>query len=110
MSVAALPWLGHLAVDRGIRPKTSVCLTVEGADADFIKKFAGLLDAEGAAHDIAGYRDAPPGLRIWCGATVDTRSEEHTYELQSLMRTSYAVVCLTKTPHNHTTHESQVSL
>src|SRR3546814_17783548 len=62
--VAARPWLGHLAVDRGIRSKTSVCLTVEGADADFIKKFAGLLDAEGAAHDIAGYRDAPPGLRI----------------------------------------------
>ncbi|NBU83642.1 MAG: phosphoserine transaminase [Sphingomonadaceae bacterium] len=65
-------WLGHLAVDPATRSRTSVCLTVEGADEDFIKKFSALLDAEGAAYDIAGYRDAPPGLRIWCGATVDT--------------------------------------
>ena len=70
--VAERDWLGNLAVDKGIRSKTSVCLTVEGADADFIKKFAGLLEKEGAAYDVAGYRDAPPGLRIWCGATVDT--------------------------------------
>jgi phosphoserine aminotransferase len=74
--VATRDWLGHLAVDSGTRSKTSVCLTVEGADEDFIKKFAGLLDAEGAAYDIAGYRDAPPGLRIWCGATVDTADIE----------------------------------
>ena len=65
-------WLGHLAADEATRSKTSICLTVEGADEDFIKKFAALLDAEDAAYDIAGYRDAPPGLRIWCGATVDT--------------------------------------
>jgi phosphoserine aminotransferase len=70
--VHARSWLGHLAEDRGIRSKTSVCLTVEGADADFIKAFAGLLEKEGAAYDVAGYRDAPPGLRIWCGATVET--------------------------------------
>ena len=70
--VAARDWLGHLAVDPATRSRTSVCLTVEGADEDFIKKFSALLDAEGAAYDIAGYRDAPPGLRIWCGATVDT--------------------------------------
>ncbi len=70
--VAARPWLGHLATDPATRSKTSVCLTVEGADEDFIKRFAALLDSEGAAYDIAGYRDAPPGLRIWCGATVDT--------------------------------------
>ena len=70
------PWLGHLAQDRGTRSKTSVCLTVEGADADFIKQFAGLLEKQGAAYDIAGYRDAPPGLRIWCGATVDTADIE----------------------------------
>jgi phosphoserine aminotransferase len=65
-------WLGHLAQDPATRSTTSVCLTVDGADADFIKAFAGLLEKEGAAYDIAGYRDAPPGLRIWCGATVDT--------------------------------------
>jgi phosphoserine aminotransferase len=64
-------WLGHLAIDHGTRSKTSVCLTVAGADEAFIKAFAGLLEKEGAAYDIAGYRDAPPGLRIWCGATVD---------------------------------------
>jgi phosphoserine aminotransferase len=74
--VHARPWLGHLAEDRGTRSKTSVCLTVEGADADFIKAFAGLLEKEGAAYDVAGYRDAPPGLRIWCGATVDTADIE----------------------------------
>lgn len=74
--VAERGWLGHLAVDSGTRSRTSVCLTVEGADEDFIKKFAALLDAEGAAYDIAGYRDAPPGLRIWCGATVDTADIE----------------------------------
>lgn len=66
------PWLEHLAADPATRSRTSVCLTVEGADEALIKKFAGLLEAEHAAYDIAGYRDAPPGLRIWCGATVDT--------------------------------------
>ena len=65
-------WLGHLAADPASRSNTSVCLTVAGADADFIKRFAALLEAEDAAYDIAGYRDAPPGLRIWCGATVET--------------------------------------
>jgi len=74
--VAERDWLSHLAVDKGIRSKTSVCLSVEGADAEFIKQFAALLEKEGAAFDIAGYRDAPPGLRIWCGATVDTADIE----------------------------------
>lgn len=74
--VAARPWLGHLAADPATRSTTSVCLTVEGADEAFIKSFAGLLEKEGAAFDIAGYRDAPPGLRIWCGATVDTADIE----------------------------------
>lgn len=74
--VAERDWLGHLAADPATRSKTSVCLTIEGADADFIKKFAALLEAEGAAYDIAGYRDAPAGLRIWCGATVDTADIE----------------------------------
>ena len=74
--VAERDWLGHLAADKASRSKTSVCLTVEGADADFIKKFAALLEKEGAAYDVAGYRDAPAGLRIWCGATVDTADIE----------------------------------
>ncbi|WP_443029353.1 phosphoserine transaminase [Sphingopyxis sp. QXT-31] len=74
--VADREWLSHLAADPASRSKTSVCLSVAGADEGFIKKFAGLLEAEGAAYDIAGYRDAPPGLRIWCGATVDTADVE----------------------------------
>lgn len=69
--VAERDWLGHLAVDEASRSKTSVCLTVD-ADEAVIKKMVSLLEAEGAAFDIGGYRDAPPGLRIWCGATVDT--------------------------------------
>lgn len=69
-------WLSHLAADPASRSKTSVCLSVAGADEGFIKTFAGLLEAEGTAYDIAGYRDAPPGLRIWCGATVDTADIE----------------------------------
>lgn len=69
-------WLGHLAADPASRSNTSVCLTVEGADADFIKAFAKLLEDQDAAYDIAGYRDAPAGLRIWCGATVDTADIE----------------------------------
>lgn len=74
--VAERDWLSHLAEDKGIRSKTSVCLSVEGADADFIKAMTGALEKAGAAYDIAGYRDAPPGLRIWCGATVDTADIE----------------------------------
>ncbi|MDR6852354.1 phosphoserine aminotransferase [Sphingomonas sp. BE123] len=74
--VAERDWLGNLAADDTIRSTTSVCLTVEGADEAFIKKFASLLEAEHAAYDVAGYRDAPAGLRIWCGATVDTADIE----------------------------------
>jgi phosphoserine aminotransferase len=69
-------WLGHLAQEPASRSKTSVCLTVDGADSEFIKRFAKLLEAENAAYDIASYRDAPSGLRIWCGATVDTADIE----------------------------------
>jgi phosphoserine aminotransferase len=74
--VAERDWLGHLAADEATRSKTSVCLTVAGADEAMIKKMASLLEAEDAAYDIAGYRDAPAGLRIWCGATVDTADVE----------------------------------
>jgi len=71
---------GFLAGDAKSRSCTSICLAVidpwfESLDADAraaaIKKMVSLLDKEGVAYDIAGYRDAPPGLRIWGGATVD---------------------------------------
>ena len=74
--VAERNWLSHLAADPASRSKTSVCLSVAGADEAFIKAFAGALEKADAAYDIAGYRDAPPGLRIWCGATVDTADIE----------------------------------
>ncbi|WP_174275224.1 phosphoserine transaminase [Sphingomonas bacterium] len=79
--VQATPWIEHLAADPATRSNTSVCLkfadgAVEGLDADgqlaLVKKIAALLEAEDAAYDVAGYRDAPPGLRVWCGATVET--------------------------------------
>ncbi len=73
-------WVAFLAVDSAIRSNTSVCLKVvdpkitampEKAQAEFAKTLASLLEKEGVALDVGGYRDAPPGLRIWCGATVD---------------------------------------
>ena len=69
-------WLFHLAADPKCRSKTSVCLFMGLFDQDMIKRFASLLEKEGAAFDIAGYRDAPAGLRIWCGATVDAADIE----------------------------------
>jgi phosphoserine aminotransferase len=72
-------WIEHLAADPACRSNTSVCLRfAEGVAGDaeeaeaLVKKMASLLEAEGAAYDVAAYRDAPPGLRIWCGATVET--------------------------------------
>jgi len=73
-------WAGFLAKDVAIRSNTSVCIAItdpafvaldDDAKQDAIKKMCALLDKEGVALDIAGYRAAPPGLRIWCGATVD---------------------------------------
>jgi phosphoserine aminotransferase len=73
-------WVDFLAADPASRSNTSVCLKVvdpavtalpaEG-QADFAKKLAAVLEKDGVALDIGGYRDAPPGLRIWCGATVE---------------------------------------
>ncbi|HEV2044587.1 MAG TPA: phosphoserine transaminase, partial [Sphingomicrobium sp.] len=73
--VAARDWLGYLASDPASRSKTSVCLTVD-APPERIKTIVKLLEAEEVAYDIASYRDAPPGLRIWCGATVDATDIE----------------------------------
>ncbi len=83
--VATTAWIDHLAKNAGERSNTSVCLKVvdpavtrlSGDDqAAFAKALASLLEKEGVAYDIAYYRDAPPGLRIWCGATVERRDIE----------------------------------
>ena len=83
--VQKTPWIEHLAADPASRSNTSVCLKFAGdavagmddeAQLALVKKMASLLEAEDAAYDVAGYRDAPPGLRIWCGATVDTADVE----------------------------------
>ncbi len=83
--VAKTPWVEFLAADAAIRSNTSVCLKVvdprvtglsDDAQADFAKKLASALEKEGVALDVGGYRDAPPGLRIWCGATVETSDLE----------------------------------
>jgi phosphoserine aminotransferase len=83
--VARTPWIGFLAQDASIRSNTSVCLkftdgsiTALPLDAQgaFAKNVSALLEKEGVAYDIAYYRDAPPGLRIWCGATVEAADVE----------------------------------
>ena len=74
-------WLGHLAIAPETRSNTSVCLSIvdpevasldKDGQAAFAKGIASALDNEGVAFDIGHYRDAPPGLRIWAGATVET--------------------------------------
>ena len=75
------PWIDFLCADPELRSNTSVCLKIvdekvtaldEAAQRAFVKSMEKSLEAEEAAFDIGGYRDAPPGLRIWCGATVDS--------------------------------------
>ncbi|MHB1343595.1 MAG: phosphoserine transaminase [Thermoleophilia bacterium] len=81
-------WAGFLAEDPELRSCTSICLKIVdpwfvGLSSDdqaaAAKKVAALLDAEGAAYDIASYRDAPPGLRLWGGATVETADLEAVF-------------------------------
>jgi phosphoserine aminotransferase len=83
--VARTPWIEFLARVPATRSNTSVCLKVvdrevaslsPDAQAAFAKGLAGLLEKENVAFDIGAYRDAPPGLRIWCGATVETSDVE----------------------------------
>jgi len=83
--VARTPWIDFLAKDPAIRSNTSVCLKVVDpaitalpaeAQAAFVKSLAAALEKEGVAYDIDAYRDAPPGLRVWCGATVETSDVE----------------------------------
>ncbi len=77
--VARTPWVEFLAEDPAIRSSTSICLKIVDPwftelpaeeQAPIPKKMASLLEKEGAAYDVASYRDAPPGLRLWGGATV----------------------------------------
>jgi phosphoserine aminotransferase len=82
---ARTDWVDFLATDPATRSNTSVCLKVvdprvtrlsDEAQADFAKKLAVLLTKEGAALDVGSYRAAPPGLRIWCGGTIDAADLE----------------------------------
>lgn len=68
--VAKHDWIHFLASDPAIRSNTSVCLTVD-LPPEKLQKIIKLLEDEQAAFDIASYREAPPGLRFWCGATVE---------------------------------------
>ncbi|HMA72396.1 MAG TPA: phosphoserine transaminase [Xanthobacteraceae bacterium] len=83
--VARTPWVDFLASDPVIRSNTSVCLKIVDpavtslsaeTQSTFAKALAGAVEKEGAGYDIAHYRDAPPGLRIWCGASVETTDVE----------------------------------
>ncbi len=83
--VEASPWAGFLAADPAIRSCTAICLRFTDPDvtalppeaqADFAKKLAALLEKEEAAFDVGSYRDAPPGLRLWGGATVENDDME----------------------------------
>jgi phosphoserine aminotransferase len=86
--VARTPWVDFLAVEPATRSCTSICLKVvdpwftglsaEDQAAKF-KKIVSLLDAEDAAFDVGSYRDAPPGLRLWGGATVETSDLEAAF-------------------------------
>jgi phosphoserine aminotransferase len=78
--VSRTPWVDFLAPEAATRSNTGVCLKVvdervtllsDAAQAEFAKNLAALLEKEGVALDAASYRSAPPGLRIWCGATVE---------------------------------------
>src|SRR6267154_314980 len=83
--VRRTPWVDFLARDPATRSNTSVCLKVvdpavsrlpADAQAAFAKSLAAMVEKEGAGYDLAHYRDAPPGLRVWCGATVEASDVE----------------------------------
>jgi phosphoserine aminotransferase len=82
---AKTPWIDFLAKEPSIRSNTSVCLKIvdpaitslsSDTQSDFTKKLVALVEKENAGFDFAHYRDAPAGLRIWCGATVEARDVE----------------------------------
>jgi phosphoserine aminotransferase len=83
--VARSSWIDFLARDPMLRSNTSVCLKVvdpavgrltADAQAAFVKGVAAALEREGVAYDIDAYRDAPPGLRVWCGSTAEASDVE----------------------------------
>ena len=113
--VAERKWISFLAGDKATRSNTSVCLNITApwftalaADkqAAAAKKMADLLESEKAGYDVGSYRDAPPGLRIWCGATVEKSDLE---ALLPWLDWAYAEIerefgakatgCATQTPH-----------
>jgi phosphoserine aminotransferase len=69
------PWLSFLAQDPATVSNTSVCLSVD-ANPEQVKEIVKRLEAESVAFDIGAYRDAPPGLRVWCGATIEKEDIE----------------------------------
>jgi phosphoserine aminotransferase len=83
--VERTPWIDFLAADPSIRSTTAICLKIvdplvlahgRDADAAFAAEMVRFLEGQNAAYDINSYKDAPPGLRIWCGATVETSDLE----------------------------------
>ncbi len=83
--VEVSPWVGFLAADAAHRSPSSVCLKLvepwfteqsEAMQRAFVRRLCDLLEAEGVAYDINAHRDAPPGLRVWCGATVEVEDVE----------------------------------
>ncbi len=93
------PWVANLAADPATRSNTSVCLRFDDpalvalgpeAQSDVARRIAALLEAESVAKDIQSYRTAPPGLRIWCGATIEQRDLER---LTPWLDWAYAAAC-----------------
>jgi phosphoserine aminotransferase len=83
--VERTPWIANLATVPATRSNTSVCLTIvdpeitalaNDVQADFAKNLVAVLEKEGVAYDIGAYRDAPSGLRIWAGATIESADLE----------------------------------
>eukprot|EP01059_Diplonema_ambulator_P031763 TRINITY_DN593_c0_g1_i1.p1 TRINITY_DN593_c0_g1~~TRINITY_DN593_c0_g1_i1.p1 ORF type:complete len:373 (+),score=129.39 TRINITY_DN593_c0_g1_i1:43-1161(+) len=74
--VEANEWVEFLCDVAEHRSKTSVCLVIKDLDADQLKKVTGKLEAADVAYDIGSYRDAPSGIRVWCGATVEAQDVE----------------------------------
>ena len=102
--VAKTAWIEFLAEDPACRSNTSVCLKVvdpavtglpEDGQAAFAKRLAQIVEKEGVALDIGGYRDAPPGLRIWCGATAERDDVE---ALTPWLDWAFAEACAELTP------------